>query len=81
MSRPKDRRKFLLDGREVAIREKDLLIKALQDLVADRIRSFGIAQISLEEFGLSEKTAEEIAADLNVAVSFAGSQAIFSSTN
>lgn len=76
-----DKKKFILGDTPTAIRSSPILFRALQELVQSHIVSFGIAEVSLTDFGLSPEAAQEVADKLGVEVSFSGQRALFSVQN
>ena len=81
MKSHRDRKRFVMKGRAVAIRQDPLLIKVLRNTVEEKVRAYGVCEISLPEFGVSPDTVAQIAAELNLVVAYNGDRAILSPCN
>lgn len=81
MKKNRDRKRFVMKGRAVAIEQSPILMKVLRDTVEEKVRAYGVCEISLAEFGVSPDTVARIATDLRLAVAYDGGKAILSPSN
>jgi hypothetical protein len=81
MKKNRDRKRFVMKGRAVAIAQSPILMKVLRDNVKEKIRAYGVCEVPLAEFGVSPETVARIAGDLNLVVAYEGGKAILSPSN
>jgi hypothetical protein len=83
MRQRRDEGRFLVKGqsRTVALKDDPRLRATLRGMILERIKTYGVVEIDLDTFGLSNETIEGIASDLQLEIAFEGSQAILSPSN
>ena len=63
------------------MKDDSRLLAVLRGMIRDSVKSYGLAEVDLDVFGVSAETLEGVASDLRLEIAFEGSRAILSPSN